>query len=84
MKFVTAIGVMIISAYLAIQATYKSNIRSTEFVAKKNKSRYGNEGKNKSRYGNEGKNKSRYGEEGKNKTRYGEIETNKSRYIMEN
>ena len=71
MKFIAAIGAMIMSAYLAIHATHKNNMRSSE-VAPKNKSRMSMEGKNKSRYGEEGKNKSRYGEEGKNKSRNGE------------
>ena len=77
MKFVAAIGAIIISAYLALHS--RNNMRATELGAKKNKSRYGEEGKNKSRYGEEGKNKSRYGEEGKNKSRYGEEGKNKTK-----
>ena len=69
MKFIAAIGAMIMSAYLAIHATHKNNMRNSELGPKKNKSRMMEEGKNKSRYGEEGKNKSRYGEEGKNKSR---------------
>ena len=92
MKFVAAIGTMIISAYLALHAS--NTMRTSELAPKKNKSRmgaekknksrFGEEGKNKSRFGEEGaKNKSRFGEEGKNKSRFEELETNKSRYTME-
>ena len=51
MKFVAAIGAIIISAYLALHS--RNNLRATELGPKKNKSRYGEEGKNKSRYGEE-------------------------------
>ena len=71
MKFVAAIGTIIISAYLALHA--RNTMKSSEMKPKKaNKSRMGVEGakKNKSRFGEEGaKNKSRFGNEGKNKTK---------------
>ena len=59
MKFIAAIGTMIISAYLALHARNANTMAISEMSAKKNKSRFGEEG---------AKNKSRFGEAKKNKT----------------
>ena len=81
MKFIAAIGAMIMSAYLAIHATHKNNMRSSEVAPKKNKTRMGTEGKKKT---SKKAKKSRSEEESFGNKSRNEMEGNKSRYSMEN